>query len=98
MYVFRFYPDGMFGKNKMIIIDDKLPLSKCSSKLKLVSEMWVPLLEKAYAKYLGSYDAMMQIHANSVTLSMKYQMLYLFIQALIVMFLVYYSIIFILVH
>lgn len=46
----------------MIVVDDHLPFTNEGGKEKLLgansldSELWVPLLEKAYAKLYGSYD------------------------------------------
>ena len=43
------------GEWEDVIVDELLPLrkrSECSNS----HEWWVPLTEKAYAKYVGSYD------------------------------------------
>ena len=38
-----------------VIIDDKLPTHKRAHP-SATNEWWVPLVEKAYAKFTGSYD------------------------------------------
>ena len=38
-----------------VLIDNKLPLKKRADPSK-TGEWWVPLTEKAYAKFSGSYD------------------------------------------
>jgi len=48
------------GAWKQIIIDDYLPFISNESapafgKCKNINELWVSLLEKAYAKYFGAY-------------------------------------------
>jgi hypothetical protein len=62
IYVFRFFVDNDW---KYVIIDDKLPCLKNTRKPKLIfasceerNEFWVPLLEKAYAKLYGTYEAL----------------------------------------
>lgn len=63
LYVFRFFKDYQWI---FVIIDDKLPcyagneeapdlvFAKCYNK----NEFWVPLIEKAYAKVHGTYEAL----------------------------------------
>lgn len=58
IFVLRFFKDFDW---KYVLIDDKIPYSngevlfaKCSSE----REMWVPLIEKAYAKLFGCYEAL----------------------------------------
>lgn len=56
-YVFKFFKDGAW---KYVIIDDRVPVSKrrqflfahCADR----QEIWVPLMEKAYAKVHGCYQ------------------------------------------
>ena len=57
IYVLRFFKDSSW---RYVIIDDRLPcyrgnkqlvFGKCASK----DELWVPLIEKAYAKIHGCY-------------------------------------------
>ena len=62
MYRFRFYHMGEWID---IIIDDQLPYSKTTAKPRAAKpqrcalsgdeEYWVPLVEKAYAKFFGGY-------------------------------------------
>lgn len=55
-YTFRFFRDGQW---EYVTIDDRLPcdikgnlvFGKCSDP----NELWVPLIEKAFAKFYGSY-------------------------------------------
>jgi hypothetical protein len=69
MYKFRFCEDGLF---KTVVIDDELPFTSDGKKLKFAysldkNEMWIALIEKAYAKLCGSYAAMQQdAHKRSV--------------------------------
>ena len=62
MYVLRFFKDF---KWRYVVIDDRLPMrdlggtynyifGKCSTK----NELWVPLIEKAYAKLHGCYETL----------------------------------------
>ena len=39
-----------------VVIDALLPLNKRRANPSEASEWWVPLTEKAYAKFCGSYD------------------------------------------
>jgi len=50
IYRFRFFHVGEWLD---ILIDDILPVQLCAKAV--TGEYWMPLLEKAYAKYLGSY-------------------------------------------
>eukprot|EP00743_Colponemidia_sp_Colp-15_P002164 GILK01002349.1.p1 GENE.GILK01002349.1~~GILK01002349.1.p1 ORF type:complete len:1020 (-),score=203.00 GILK01002349.1:103-3162(-) len=57
----RFFKNGSW---KEIVIDTRIPYSHTSERLSAVyghcsnmNEMWVPLIEKAYAKLHGSYEA-----------------------------------------
>lgn len=52
IYRFKFFRLGEFVD---VIIDDKLPTRKRASPSES-NEWWVPLCEKAYAKFSGSYD------------------------------------------
>ena len=51
IYKFRFYRMGEWHD---VIIDDQIPL-QYSARPKN-GELWVPLLEKAYAKFFGNYQ------------------------------------------
>lgn len=60
LYVLRFFKDSFW---RYVIIDDRLPaykgnkqlvFGKCSSP----EELWVPLVEKAYAKLHGCYQTL----------------------------------------
>lgn len=51
--IFRFY---RFNKFEDVIIDDKLPLVQQEMAADS-RDWWVPLIEKAYAKFYGSYTA-----------------------------------------
>ncbi len=60
LYVCAFYKDGCL---RFVIIDDLLPVFDSSGKLvfaqcKDSNELWVPLIEKAYAKIHGCYKAL----------------------------------------
>ena len=50
IYRFQFYRMGEWHD---IIIDDQIPLQYCAKPEN--GELWVPLLEKAYAKFFGNY-------------------------------------------
>ena len=58
IYRFQFFKMGEFWD---VIIDDKLPSSKAGkkklirAKSSVTDEYWIPLLEKAYAKFSGGY-------------------------------------------
>ena len=59
MFHFRFWK---FGKWFDVVIDDRLPTCEnkllfCSNK-KEENEYWCSLIEKAYAKFIGSYAAL----------------------------------------
>ena len=49
--VFRFY---RFNKFEDVVIDDRLPLIQ-QEMAQDSRDWWVPLIEKAYAKFYGSY-------------------------------------------
>lgn len=58
IYVFRFFKNY---KWRYVVIDDKLPVvdyqlvfAKCLDE----EELWVPLIEKAYAKLFGCYESL----------------------------------------
>lgn len=60
IYVLRFFKDSCW---RYVLIDDRLPcysgnkslvFGKCSSP----DELWVPLIEKAYAKIHGCYQTL----------------------------------------
>lgn len=60
MYVLRFFKDSYII---YVIIDDKLPVKRKDKRLifgrsKDPNELWVPLIEKAYAKLHGSYKSL----------------------------------------
>lgn len=60
IYVLRFFKDF---KWKYVIIDDRLPCGKNNAqpvfgKCKNLHELWVPLIEKAYAKLHGCYETL----------------------------------------
>ncbi|KAJ1495889.1 hypothetical protein T484DRAFT_1607252, partial [Baffinella frigidus] len=63
VYTTRFYKDG---KWKQVMVDDHLPCTKRARSLMAkcadVSELWVPILEKAYAKLHGCYECL--AHGN----------------------------------
>ena len=58
IYVIRFFKEFRW---RYIVIDDKLPFtfgemlySRCTNR----NELWVPIIEKAYAKLFGCYQAL----------------------------------------
>ena len=60
LFVFRFFKDF---KWRYVIVDDNLPCYKYTKKLIFGSctdphELWVPLIEKAYAKLHGCYESL----------------------------------------
>jgi hypothetical protein len=61
VYTVRLYKNGMWNN---VVIDDKLPVTTDGhflfSRCKDPSELWLPLLEKAYAKLHGCYECLMQ--------------------------------------
>eukprot|EP00007_Cunea_sp_BSH-02190019_P009468 CAMPEP_0174235338 /NCGR_PEP_ID=MMETSP0417-20130205/4814_1 /TAXON_ID=242541 /ORGANISM="Mayorella sp, Strain BSH-02190019" /LENGTH=879 /DNA_ID=CAMNT_0015313829 /DNA_START=69 /DNA_END=2708 /DNA_ORIENTATION=- len=60
-YQFRFYKNGVW---KVVTVDDRLPCYKWDKggpmygRCRDPNELWVPLIEKAYAKLHGSYEAL----------------------------------------
>lgn len=58
-YQFRFWKNGQW---RLVTVDDRLPCSKSGALLfgscRDTSEFWVPMIEKAYAKIHGSYQAL----------------------------------------
>ena len=60
IYVLRFFKEYAW---RYVIIDDRLPCFEGNAdivfaKCKDEHELWVPLIEKAYAKLFGSYQAL----------------------------------------
>lgn len=58
IYVFRFFKDF---KWIYVIVDDRIPCvdgQPVFARCKELREVWVPLLEKAYAKLHGCYEAL----------------------------------------
>jgi hypothetical protein len=60
LYVLRFFQSSGW---RYVIIDDRLPTHKGRHALVFAhchdrSELWVPLIEKAYAKLFGCYEAL----------------------------------------
>ena len=58
IYVLRFFKNFEW---LYVVVDDRLPVDKATKKLlfgtcKNPHELWVPLIEKAYAKLHGSYE------------------------------------------
>eukprot|EP01129_Flabellula_baltica_P016956 TRINITY_DN9254_c0_g1_i1.p1 TRINITY_DN9254_c0_g1~~TRINITY_DN9254_c0_g1_i1.p1 ORF type:complete len:998 (+),score=248.60 TRINITY_DN9254_c0_g1_i1:24-2996(+) len=52
----RFWKDGEW---KLITVDDRIPCKRgrpCFARCRDLNELWVPLVEKAYAKLHGSYE------------------------------------------
>jgi hypothetical protein len=70
-YVFRFFKEGEWTS---VEIDDRLPcdefgnliFGRCADK----NELWVPLLEKAYAKLYGSYQQLSGGHVMNAIVDM----------------------------
>lgn len=58
IFLFKFFINGM---QTAVIVDDYLPVVKGTRNLAFAKsdrgELWVPLLEKAWAKLHGSYAA-----------------------------------------
>jgi hypothetical protein len=58
-YGFRFFKEGEW---KTVEVDDRLPCTKAKelffAKCNEPSEIWVPMMEKAYAKLFGSYTSL----------------------------------------
>jgi calpain len=53
-----------------VLIDDRMPVNQSNGKLifgkcKDPNELWVPLIEKAYAKLHGSYKALIKGYAHN---------------------------------
>jgi calpain, invertebrate len=71
IYVIKFHKDF---KTKYVIIDDRLPCVQrtlSSRKIELIfsqcakpNEFWIPLIEKAYAKLCGCYEALIGGHLS----------------------------------
>lgn len=60
MYIFKFYKNFQW---LYVLIDDRLPYDTEGEELVFgrctdPSELWVPLIEKAYAKLHGCYEAL----------------------------------------
>eukprot|EP01088_Endostelium_zonatum_P017261 TRINITY_DN4999_c0_g1_i1.p1 TRINITY_DN4999_c0_g1~~TRINITY_DN4999_c0_g1_i1.p1 ORF type:complete len:273 (-),score=34.19 TRINITY_DN4999_c0_g1_i1:34-852(-) len=60
LYQLRFYKEGQW---RIVTIDDKLPISKSTNlpiyaRCRDHNELWVSIIEKAYAKLHGSYAAL----------------------------------------
>ena len=59
LHVFLFFRNRTWIK---VVIDDRLPVTRGDqlvfARCKNPGEFWVPLMEKAYAKLIGRYDAM----------------------------------------
>lgn len=60
VYVFRFFKDFCW---RYVIVDDLLPCYKANNtpvfgRCKNLTELWVPLIEKAYAKLHGCYQSL----------------------------------------
>ena len=62
LYVFRFFKDASW---RYVIVDERLPVFEGNGEPQFVfgrcreaGELWVPLLEKAYAKLHGCYEAL----------------------------------------
>jgi calpain len=60
LYVFRFFKDFEW---RYVIVDDRLPCSTLNGLPVFGScmnshELWVPLIEKAYAKLHGCYETL----------------------------------------
>ena len=70
-YVLRFFHDDPRSDDdwKVVLVDDRLP---CGADGRLLyahslepNEMWVPLLEKAFAKLYGSYESLVSGFADT---------------------------------
>jgi calpain len=66
LYVLRFFKDF---KWRYVIIDDRLPCTRSSYRpyyatCTNLEELWVPLIEKAYAKLHGCYQALISGHLD----------------------------------
>ena len=67
IYVCRFYKDHQW---RYVIIDDRIPVwdnekpSPVFASCKDVNEIWVPLIEKAYAKLHGGYKNLIRGHLH----------------------------------
>jgi hypothetical protein len=63
-YILRFFQDGVWTP---VIIDDRIPCQDrgpCFASSAQRNEIWIPLLEKAYAKRFGSYEALEGGHVS----------------------------------
>ena len=81
MYVVQFYKDGLWQK---VTVDDRIPCDKDTfipifSRNKRPEEIWVMILEKAYAKLHGCYEvsplytiSYTLIHSHTITLLYNY--------------------------
>ena len=61
LFCVRFFKDNAW---RYVLVDDRIPVhdnkggSPCFARCRDPNELWVPILEKAYAKIHGSYKAL----------------------------------------
>ena len=67
--VFRFY---RFNKFEDVVIDDRLPLIQ-QEMAEDSRDWWVPLIEKAYAKFYGSYKLWSKYELNFTSLDKLFE-------------------------